>query len=75
MESCLDFIRDKMLEAAADVDDGTPNRSAVSKVIKATGGGAHKYFDIIAEKLDVRLVKTSWFPDGLLSHCPLDVCF
>jgi len=50
MESCVDFIREKMQEANLDEASKVPTNN-VAKVIKATGGGAHKYYDLIQEKL------------------------
>uniref|UniRef100_A0A915ITW2 4'-phosphopantetheine phosphatase n=1 Tax=Romanomermis culicivorax TaxID=13658 RepID=A0A915ITW2_ROMCU len=56
MESCMDFIREKM--SVGGQDGGNSNGSSnVSKVIKATGGGAHKYYDLISEKLKLTVGK------------------
>ncbi|ESO96157.1 hypothetical protein LOTGIDRAFT_116077 [Lottia gigantea] len=51
IESCLDFIKSNLFEFGG--------RSGLSneKCIKATGGGAHKYKDLITSKLGVQVDK------------------
>lgn len=41
IETCLDFIKDHLVNTD-------------TKVIKATGGGAHKFKDLIEKKLKLR---------------------
>ncbi len=52
IEGCMDFIREKMQEANHDETVKSIN-VPVAKVIKATGGGAHKYSDLIRDKLNL----------------------
>lgn len=46
IESCLDFIRNKLDTAGLELSE--------SKYIKATGGGAYKYADLIEAKLGLK---------------------
>ncbi|KAK3733934.1 hypothetical protein QZH41_009580 [Actinostola sp. cb2023] len=47
VETCVDFIRENILEQPDDL----------VRILKATGGGAHKYTDLLTEKLGVRVEK------------------
>ncbi|KAK6178482.1 hypothetical protein SNE40_013268 [Patella caerulea] len=48
IETCLDFIKINLIESTEFMKD---------KYIKATGGGAHKYTDLISSKLGVQVDK------------------
>ncbi|KAL5005498.1 hypothetical protein ScPMuIL_018954 [Solemya velum] len=48
IEHCLNFVHKKLLDSKEFVKD---------KCIKATGGGAHKYTDLIRDKLGVQVDK------------------
>ncbi len=50
IERCLEFIQQKLDFSAS---------SSPIKVIKATGGGAYKYFDLITNKLGLRSVSVA----------------
>ena len=45
IETCVDFIRSNLIEKEDSLQD---------KVIKVTGGGAHKYTDLFTKKLGVQ---------------------
>ncbi|XP_065840838.1 4'-phosphopantetheine phosphatase-like [Oscarella lobularis] len=55
IETCLDFIQSRLLPTN---NSPTKNQSKIStSVLKATGGGAHKYTKLLAEKLGLRVDK------------------
>lgn len=47
IESCLEFIQQKLDQSG---------QSSSSKVVKCTGGGAYKYFDLVSSKLRLEYV-------------------
>ncbi|XP_065055956.1 4'-phosphopantetheine phosphatase-like [Rhopilema esculentum] len=48
IESCLDFIQKNILEHGSEIED---------KSMKATGGGAYKYTNLLSSKLGVKVDK------------------
>ena len=47
IETCVDFIKENLIGSKEFMKD---------KIIKVTGGGAHKYKDLLHHKLGVALV-------------------
>lgn len=50
IEMCLDFIQCNLMGS---------RESMIGKIIKVTGGGAHKYKDLLSSKLGVQYVSNS----------------
>lgn len=50
IEMCLDFIQRNLMGS---------RESMIGKIIKVTGGGAHKYKDLLSSKLGVQYVSNS----------------
>ncbi|XP_077987718.1 4'-phosphopantetheine phosphatase-like [Glandiceps talaboti] len=59
IEQCLDFVKQNLIESKDQIS---------GKVIKATGGGAHKYMDLIKDKLGLDVDKEDEM-DCLIKGC------